>query len=237
VPADDIGCQVIAPELGVLGTQVIDAAAGTIYLIAETKESQKQYVFRLHAIDVASGAEQPGSPVVIQPPGFVPLSHKQRTGLLLSKGVVYSSWGSNCDLGNYHGWVLAHDAKTLKPVGVFNDSPDGNASSFWNGGAGPAADADGNIYVVSANGDFWRLRRGCPLRISSRPSTRTRSTCWTWTSDRPARFCCQTPQAALPIHISSSRWARKAGFISSIGTILAALNRGTIRELWHRCWC
>src|SRR6266481_4068316 len=68
VPADDVGCQVIAPELGILG-----------------------------------------SPVVIQPPGFVPLSHKQRTALLLSKGVVYSSWGSNCDLGSYHGWVLAHD--------------------------------------------------------------------------------------------------------------------------------
>jgi uncharacterized protein (TIGR03437 family) len=154
VPADDVGCQVIWPELGIVGTPVIDAAAGTIYLIAETKEPQNQYVFRLHAIDVTSGAERSGSPVVIQPPGFIPLSHKQRTALLLSKGVVYSSWGSNCDLGNYHGWVLAHDARTLKPVGVFNDSPDGNASSFWNGGAGPAADADGNIYVVSANGDF-----------------------------------------------------------------------------------
>ena len=154
VPADDIGCEVIWPELGVLGTPVIDPPAGTIYLIAETKEPGNQYVFRLHAIDVTNGVERPGSPVVIQPPGFVPLSHKQRTALLLSNGVVYSSWGSNCDLGTYHGWVLAHDAKTLKPVGVFNDSPDGNASSFWNGGAGPAADADGNIYVVSANGDF-----------------------------------------------------------------------------------
>ena len=154
VPADDVGCQVVWPELGVLGTPVIDAAAGTIYLIAETKEPGNQYVFRLHAIDVTSGAEQPGSPVVIQPLGFVPFSHKQRTALLLSNGVVYSSWSSNCDLGNYHGWVLAHDAKTLQPVGVFNDSPDGNASSFWNGGAGPAADADGNLYLVSANGDF-----------------------------------------------------------------------------------
>jgi len=154
VPADDVGCQVISPELGILGTPVIDAAAGTIYLIAQTKEPGNQYVFRLHAIDVTSGAERPGSPVVIQPPGFVPLSHKQRTALLLSNGVVYSSWSSNCDLGTYHGWVLAHDARTLKPVAVFNASPDGNASSFWNGGAGPSADADGNIYVVSANGDF-----------------------------------------------------------------------------------
>src|SRR5690242_7708115 len=154
VPAGDVGCQVIWPELGVVGTPVIDAAAGTIYAIAETKQPQNTYVFRLHAIDVTSGAERPGSPVVIQPPGFVPLAHKQRTALLLSKGVVYSSWGSNCDLGNYHGWVLAHDARTLKPAGVFNASPDGNASSFWNAGAGPAADAAGNIYVVSANGDF-----------------------------------------------------------------------------------
>jgi len=154
VPAGDVGCEVIWPELGVVGTPVIDAAAGTIYVIAETREPKNTYVFRLHAIDVTSGAERPGSPVVIQPPGFVPLSHKQRTALLLSNGVVYSSWGSNCDLGNYHGWVLAHDAKTLQPAGVFNDSPDGNASSFWNAGAGPAADAAGNIYVVSANGDF-----------------------------------------------------------------------------------
>ncbi len=154
VPAGDVGCQVIWPELGVVGTPVIDATAGTIYAIAETKEPGSTYVFRLHAIDVTSGAERPGSPVVIQPPGFVPLAHKQRTALLLSNGLVYSSWGSNCDLGNYHGWVLAHDARTLKPAGVFNASPDGNASSFWNAGAGPAADTAGNIYVVSANGDF-----------------------------------------------------------------------------------
>jgi len=160
VPADDVGCQVIWPELGVVGTPVIDGAAGTIYLIAETKEPENRYVFRLHAIDVTNGAERPGSPLVIQPPEFVPFSHKQRTALLLSNGIVYSSWGSNCDLGTYHGWVFAHDARTLQPLGVFNDSPQGNGSSFWNGGAGPAADADGNIYVVSANGDFTAASGG-----------------------------------------------------------------------------
>jgi uncharacterized protein (TIGR03437 family) len=154
VPAADVNCAVVWPELGILGTPVIDAGSGTIFLIAETKETGNQYVFRLHSLDITSGTERPGSPVTIKPPGFVPLAHKQRAALLLSHGVIYSPWSSNCDLGAYHGWVLAHDAATLKLLGVYNASPDGNASSFWNGGAGPAADADGNVYVVSANGDF-----------------------------------------------------------------------------------
>ena len=153
VSAADVQCPVI-PELGIAGTPVIDANSGTIYLIAVTREPGPQYAFRLHAIDVTTGAERTGSPVEIDPPGFVPLSHKQRTGLLLSNGVVYSSWSGHCDLGTYHGWVMAHDAATLKLIAVFNDTPTGSGASFWNGGAGPAADAEGNIYVVSANGDI-----------------------------------------------------------------------------------
>ena len=132
---------------------MIDPDSGTLYLIAMTKEGN-QYVYRLHALDVANGAERSGSPVKIQPSGFDPLSHKQRTSLLLSKGVIYSTWSGHCDQGSYHGWVLAHDAKTLKALGVLNTSPFGSGSSFWNGGAGPAADAQGNIFAVSANGDI-----------------------------------------------------------------------------------
>jgi len=153
VPAADVNCPVI-PELGIAGTPVIDPAAGTLYVIAETKESGSQYVFRLHALDVTSGAERPGSPVVIQPAGFVPVLHKQRTALLLSNGVVYSSWSGHCDSGDFHGWVLAHDASTLNLVGTFNATPNDRGASFWSGGAGPAADTVGNVYVVSANGDF-----------------------------------------------------------------------------------
>jgi uncharacterized protein (TIGR03437 family) len=153
VSESDVNCPVI-PELGISGTPVIDPDSGIIYLIAYTKESGDQYVYRLHAIDVTSGAEQPGSPIAIQPPGFVPLAHKQRTALLLLNGTIYSSWSGNCDRGTYHGWVMAHDAKTLQLTGFFNDSAGVSGASFWNGGAGPAADAQGNIFVVSANGDF-----------------------------------------------------------------------------------
>jgi uncharacterized protein (TIGR03437 family) len=153
VSASDVNCPVI-PELGISGTPVIDPNAGTIYVIAYTKEAGNQYVYRLHALDVTSGAERAGSPVEIQPPGFVPLAHKQRTALLLQNGTVYSSWSGHCDLGIYHGWVMAHDATTLQMTASFNDTPGDSGASFWNGGAGPSSDEQGNIFVVSANGDF-----------------------------------------------------------------------------------
>ncbi len=154
IPMADVNCPVIAPELGIIGTPVIDPAAGTLYAIAATREPGPAYVYRLHALDVTSGAERAGSPVVIQAAGFVALAEKQRGALLLSNGVVYSEWSSSCDHAPYHGFVLAHDATTLNPTGAFNSSPNGNGASFWNAGSGPAADSDGNLFVVAANGDF-----------------------------------------------------------------------------------
>jgi uncharacterized protein (TIGR03437 family) len=174
VPYEDVHCPVIQPELGIIGTPVLDVQSGTIYLIAQTKEPGSQYFFRLHALDVTNGTERAGSPVVIQPPGFVPLAHKQRGALLLVNGVIYSPWSSHCDWGPYHGWILAHDAATLSLRGVFNSTPDGNGASFWNGGCGPAADSDGSIYTVSANGDFDAAAGGIKygdavLKLSAAP--------------------------------------------------------------------
>ncbi len=164
VPASDTGCDQIVPEIGITSTPVIDPEAGTIYVVAMTRESGG-YVHRLHALDVATGAERSGSPVVIeasvQGSGeggstvvFRARNYKQRPGLLLLHGVVYTLWSSHCDIGAYHGWVLGYDAQTLRQVAVYNSTPNGNEGSFWNGGAAPAADAAGNLYLVSGNGTF-----------------------------------------------------------------------------------
>ena len=165
VPAGDTGCSQIVPELGITSTPVIDAAAGTIYVVAMTKEGGANYVQRLHALDVSSGAERPGSPVAIQAtyPGtgeggttltFAPKNYKQRPGLLLLNGVIYTAWSSHCDIGAYHGWLIAYDAHTLAQVAVYNNTPNGNQGSFWAGGAAPAVDAQGNIYLSAGNGTF-----------------------------------------------------------------------------------
>jgi len=85
---------------------------------------------------------------------FHPYLYKNRASLVLVNGVVYTAWASHCDAGSYHGWLIGYDAADLHQSAIFNDSPNAFQGSFWMGGAAPAADADGNIYAVSANGLF-----------------------------------------------------------------------------------
>ena len=168
VPYGDTGCDQITPELGITSTPAIDESSGTVYVVAMTKESaggSATYVHRLHALDISSGKERPSSPVAIQAtyPGtgeggstlvFAPRYYKQRPGLLLLNGVVYTGFSSHCDGGTYHGWLMSYDGKTLKQLSVYNNTPNGNQGSFWAGGAAPAADANGNIYLSAGNGTF-----------------------------------------------------------------------------------
>ena len=176
--AVDLGCASIIPEVGITATPVIDAATGTLYVVAMTEEASSQtFVHQLHALDVATGAEKPGSPTEIQAsvPGtgngtttvpFKPWLYKERAGLLLLNGVVYTAWSSQCDFGNYHGWILAYDAATLQQSAIFSDTPNWDAGAFWQGGAAPAADASGNIYIISANGTFDANMGGSDLAES-----------------------------------------------------------------------
>ena len=142
VPNAEVGSGNIAPEIGITSTPVIDPSTMTLYLEAKTKEvtgGTTNYVHRLHALDVTSGAEKFGGPVVIQPvvngtgdgndgAGHVPfngLRELNRPALLLANGVVYLAYGSHGDVSPYHGWLLGFNAQTLQPQGVFNSTPNG----------------------------------------------------------------------------------------------------------------
>ena len=166
----DLNSNSISPEVGITGTPVIDPATNTLYVVAFTKEVSggiTSYVQRLHALDLATGAEKFGGPVTIQAtvPGsgqgssgglvsFDAFRENQRPGLLLENGVVYISWASFDDHTPYHGWVIGYNAQTLQQVAVFNTTPDGGLGGIWQSGGAPAADAAGNIYVVTGNGTF-----------------------------------------------------------------------------------
>ncbi len=157
----------IAPEIGITGTPVIDPSSGTLYVVAKTKENGV-FFQRLHALDIASGAEKFGGPVTIQAsvPGagvkndgngnvvFDPLINLQRSGLLLVGGTVYVAFGSHGDFDPFNGWILGYDAHSLKQVITYAPDADGSGGSVWQSGGGPAADAAGNIYLAVANGDF-----------------------------------------------------------------------------------
>lgn len=162
----DVGSEDIHPEIGITGTPVIDPASGTLFCDAKTKENGR-FVHRLHALDVRTGAERPGSPknitATVNGTGagsaggkivFDPLIQHQRAGLLLLKGVVYLAWSAHGVNGPYHGWIMGYNAKTLAQVAVFNTTPNAGRGGIWGGGGGLAADESGNIFVSTGNGDF-----------------------------------------------------------------------------------
>ena len=169
VPSTDVSSTYkdLTPVIGITGTPVIDPVSSAIYLVAKTKNtSNNTYHQSLHALDITSGAEKPGSPIEITAsvPGsgsgssggtiaFQPLYQLNRPGLLLLNGVVYIAFGSHGDIGPYHGWVLGYNASTLAQLAVFNTTPNGSEAAIWQGGQGLVADAD-NIYFMTGNGTF-----------------------------------------------------------------------------------
>lgn len=171
IPARDVDCPFIEPEIGITSTPVIDLRSGTLFVLARTREKDgmlsSRYVQRLHALALTTGAEKFGGPVEIKASArgsgagssngqidFEPLRENPRAALLLVNDKVYLTWASSCDVGPYHGWVMAYDAHALTQVAALNTSPDADDSGIWAGDTGPAADAEGNVFLATGNGKF-----------------------------------------------------------------------------------
>jgi hypothetical protein len=168
--SDSRNCGQVAPEIGVTATPTIDrtlGANGTVFVVAASKDASGQYHHRVHALDLASGAERPGSPIIVQAtyPGtganstngtvqFDPAFYNERAALLVAGGVLYTAWGSHCDFAPYTGWLVAFDEATLATRSILNVTPNGSGGAFWSAGSGPAVDASGSLFVISGNGTF-----------------------------------------------------------------------------------
>jgi outer membrane protein assembly factor BamB len=168
--SDNRKCQQVTPEIGVTATPVIDikrGPSGAIYVVAMSKDEQGHYFQRLHALDLTTGSELPGSPRTITAtfPGtgsgskngqvaFDPKQYEDRAALLLSNGVIYTTWSSHCDNEPYGGWVIAYDASTLQQASTLDLTPNGTQGAIWMTGDGPAADEAGNLYLLTGNGTF-----------------------------------------------------------------------------------
>jgi hypothetical protein len=168
--SDNRGCGQVTPEIGVTSTPVIVRPATgnpVIFVVAMSKDSSGNYHQRLHALDATTGAEVRGGPVDIAAsyPGtgdnssggkviFDPAQYKERAGLLLIGNTLYLAWASHCDFRPYTGWIMGYNATTLKQTTVLNVTPNGNEGAIWNSGAGMAADGNGNIILLDANGVF-----------------------------------------------------------------------------------
>lgn len=173
VPYTDVATQKdVHPVVGIVSTPVIKLAngGGTIYVTAKTKEivnGVATYAYRLHALDILTGAERSGSPVLISPSvpstasdskngilKFDPKKHMQRPGLLLLNNVVYAAFASHTDRAPYHGWIVGYNADTLQQAAVYCATANTGYGGIWQSGQGLSADAQGNIYGITANGAY-----------------------------------------------------------------------------------
>jgi outer membrane protein assembly factor BamB len=165
VPIAEQGCSFIGfATVGIVGTPVIDPGTGMMYLVAKTKENGN-YVHRLHALDVTTGQEKAGGPVVIQASynsngnqvTFTDQHHMQRAALLLSDGVLYIPFGTAGCKGYppSTGWMMAYNANNLQQLAVLDIGPTQDAlPGIWMSGFGPAADKSGDVYVATGDGLF-----------------------------------------------------------------------------------
>ena len=167
--SDDRSCSQVTPELGITSTPVIDrqlGVNGTMFVVAMSEDGSGNYYQRLHALDLATGADTvPPTTVAATFPGtgdnssggtvyFDPAQYKERAALLLLNGTIYTAWASHCDNRPYTGWIMGFDENFLGQSGVLNITPNGNSGAIWMAGDGLAADADGNIYFLDGNGSF-----------------------------------------------------------------------------------
>jgi len=172
VPNGDVSTGDIVPEIGITGTPVIDTTTNTMYVVAKSTVSDTTFIQRLHALDITTGLERTGSPVVLS--GSVsgtgtgssggklnwdPKWENQRPGMLLLNGIVYIGFAAHGDNGPWHGWILAYKASTLVQTSVYCASPNGAGAGVWMSGAGLAADVIdsvnkpyGRMFVATGNG-------------------------------------------------------------------------------------
>src|SRR5262249_12482344 len=144
---------------------------GTLYVLARTKirhaASPDEYFQHLHALAITTGVEKFGGPKLIQASvsgqgagsakgqvAFDPLKENPRAALTLANNSIYIAWASSCDVDPYHGWVMSYDARSLAQKAVLNVNPNGTEAGVWLSDAGPAVDAEGNLYVPTGNGTF-----------------------------------------------------------------------------------
>ena len=174
----------IIGNVGIESTPHIDLATNTMYLVARTREMESNcggddpnhitFCQKLHALDIATLAEKPGSPVLLggsvpcDPNGngsgcdngtltFDPKIEDQRASLAYSNGRVFIAWSSHSDQFLYHGWVMVYDAATLQQTMIWSSAPDGepfNGAGIWMAGRAPTVDATGNVYYITGNGNW-----------------------------------------------------------------------------------
>src|SRR4029077_5604159 len=125
---------------GIVGTGVIDASTGTLYLA--------DAFGRVHALDVGTGAEREGWPVRV----FSDFRRELVWGALtLADGAVYVPTASYCDSPSLGGVYRVDEARRQVSAWISVPTTLGGGGGVWGWGGtayDPASDA---LFAVTAN--------------------------------------------------------------------------------------
>ena len=172
-----VPCNNLVPESGITSTPVIDTSVTppVMYVVTADQKSNLTFTYRLHAINLNSGTEvsngsnAPYDLSGVFPSGTGATQQLQRPGLAMfpaGSGNVnlYIGFGSYCDITPYTGLLAGltynYSTQSFAPVTstnwVYNTEGTStrNEGGIWMGGAAPAVDSAGNVYVATGNG-IW----------------------------------------------------------------------------------
>jgi hypothetical protein len=162
-------------SFGITSTPVLDQSDGALWVVAKvlkqpTGMGPERFMttHRLHKLSIADGhAMHPWVEIKATIAGtgdqsssgqltFDPDLHLQRAALLLSKGFVYVAFGAHQDTPGFHGWLFRFTANdpSEESMKVVCMTKNGKEAGIWQAGGGPAADASGNVYVITGNGSY-----------------------------------------------------------------------------------
>ncbi|MDP9883485.1 uncharacterized protein with LGFP repeats [Sinomonas atrocyanea] len=161
-PASTVSCGDLVPNVGITSTPVYDAATNSVFLTAKTNDGANAQLphWYMHSIDVTTGAERAGFPVLIDgaptnDPAhpFNALTAMQRPGLLLMGGVVYAGFASHCDYNPFVGYVVGVSTAGKQTTMWATETGVSNAEGgIWQSGGGLVSDGPGRILFTTGNG-------------------------------------------------------------------------------------
>jgi outer membrane protein assembly factor BamB len=151
VPAGSLPCGDITPTVGITGTPVIDQSRGEIFVVADELVHGKP-AHLLAGLAADSGKREMTQDV--DPAGVDTAALLQRTGLTLDAGRVVFGFGGNFgDCAAYRGRLVAVPEAGGSPADFTVDAAAGESQgAIWMGGAAPAVDSSGHLWVSVGNG-------------------------------------------------------------------------------------
>jgi hypothetical protein len=158
---------------GILSAPVIDLDAHRMYFVNWRVQADGEPSLFAHQIDL--GTMKPvGAPLHIQAelkdehgnpalavgkPVRIERRQKQRAALLLvplrgARKTLFIATTGGENPGSPHGWMIAVDIDSFTQTAAWVSTPSSFGGGMWHASQGPAADPDGNVYAITANGGY-----------------------------------------------------------------------------------